>query len=108
MLGHGFELIPIGGGRCLVQSVPGELSMDDTQILQLAEGTGGCVTADSCVQKFGWEHERAERVLERLVRMERAWVDEQGHDGVNYWFPSLFLEQYNQLCGSASGLGVSS
>lgn len=43
VLGHGFELIALAGGRFLVQSVPGELSMDDARILQLAEETGGYV-----------------------------------------------------------------
>lgn len=37
VLGGGFELIPMGGGRYLVQSVPGELNMDHTRVLQLAE-----------------------------------------------------------------------
>lgn len=37
VLGNGFELIPLGSGRFLVQSVPGELNMDHTRVLQLAE-----------------------------------------------------------------------
>jgi hypothetical protein len=37
VLGSGFELIALGGGRYLVQSVPGELNMDHTRVLQLAE-----------------------------------------------------------------------
>lgn len=37
VLGNGFELIALGSGRFLVQSVPGELSMDDSRVLQLAE-----------------------------------------------------------------------
>ncbi|CAI2347886.1 unnamed protein product [Caenorhabditis sp. 36 PRJEB53466] len=37
VLGNGFELVPLGGGRFLVQSVPGELSMDHSRVLQLAE-----------------------------------------------------------------------
>lgn len=37
VLGNGFELIALGSGRFLIQSVPGELSMDDSRVLQLAE-----------------------------------------------------------------------
>lgn len=37
VLGNGFELIALGSGRFLVQSVPGELNMDDSRVLQLAE-----------------------------------------------------------------------
>jgi ESCRT-II complex subunit VPS22 len=108
VLGHGFELIAMGGGRFLVQSVPGELSMDDTRILQLAEESNGHVSVELCVDSLRWERERAERVLERLVRLERAWVDAQESNGVQYWFPSLFLEQYNQLNGAGSASGSSS
>lgn len=44
-----------------------------------------------------WDEARIERVLERLVKDGRAWVDEQATDTVHYWFPSLFLEQYSHL-----------
>ena len=36
VLGGGFAVIPVGGRR-LVQSVPGELNMDHTAVLQQAE-----------------------------------------------------------------------
>lgn len=36
VLGGGFAVIPVGKTR-LVQSVPGELTMDHTHVLQLAE-----------------------------------------------------------------------
>ena len=36
VLGNGFTVIPVGG-RYLVQSVPGELTMDHTTVLQQAE-----------------------------------------------------------------------
>jgi ESCRT-II complex subunit VPS22 len=77
VLGHGFELIAMGGGRFLVQSVPGELSMDDTKVLQLAEESSGHVSVELCIDILRWERERAERVLDRLVKLERAWVDKQ-------------------------------
>ena len=35
-MGSGFQIIPVGTKR-LVQSVPGELSMDHTAALQLAQ-----------------------------------------------------------------------
>lgn len=100
-------MIPIGGGRFLVQSVPGELSMDDTRVLQLAEESNGHVSAKHCVDALHWEQERAERVLARFVSLEHAWVDNQASDTVHYWFPSLFLEQYNQFSGATSASGSS-
>ena len=39
VLGGGFAVIPVGGRR-LVQSVPGELNMDHTAVLQQAEVGG--------------------------------------------------------------------
>ena len=40
-LGNGFTLIPLGDntGRYLVQSIPGELTLDHTTILQEAEAS---------------------------------------------------------------------
>jgi ESCRT-II complex subunit VPS22 len=35
-LGSGFQIIPVGENR-IVQSVPGELNMDHTTVLQLAQ-----------------------------------------------------------------------
>ncbi len=47
VLGSGFSVIPLDSGRFLVQSVPGEFSMDQTAVLQRAENSGGCVTLAS-------------------------------------------------------------
>ena len=41
ILGNGFSLISLDNDKYLVQSVPGGLSMDQTVILQKAEGNGG-------------------------------------------------------------------
>lgn len=98
VLGHGFELIALGGDRFLVQSVPGELSMDDARVLQLAEENGGYVSQELICDQFRWDTARTCRVLDRLVKDSRAWVDEQTGDGsMHYWFPSLFLEQQSVL-----------
>uniref|UniRef100_A0A914HGS4 Vacuolar-sorting protein SNF8 n=1 Tax=Globodera rostochiensis TaxID=31243 RepID=A0A914HGS4_GLORO len=100
VLGHGFELVSLGGDRFLIQSVPGELSMDDVRVLQLAEETGGHVSEALIVNRLRWEEQRARCVLDRLVKDGRAWVDEQEMDvGAVFWFPSLFLEQYSSLGG---------
>lgn len=36
IFGNGFTVYPIGKGRYMVQSIPGELSLDETSVLQLA------------------------------------------------------------------------
>uniref|UniRef100_A0A7E4UPF2 Vacuolar-sorting protein SNF8 n=1 Tax=Panagrellus redivivus TaxID=6233 RepID=A0A7E4UPF2_PANRE len=98
-LGHGFELIAMGGGRFLIQCVPGELSMDDARVLQLAEENNCYVTRELLLDRLCWDDSRIEVVIDRLVKDGRAWVDEQAQDSVYYYFPSLFLEQYNNVGG---------
>lgn len=87
VLGSGFSLIPVRG-TYIVQSVPGEMTLDHTVVLQQAESTG-FVTKDQLVTELGWDLHRADIALEHLVREGLAWVDEQG-DTTQYWFPGLF------------------
>ncbi|EFO98572.1 CRE-VPS-22 protein [Caenorhabditis remanei] len=103
VLGNGFELVPLGGGRFLVQSVPGELSMDHSRVLQLAEDAA-YVTKELIIDKLRWDEPRATSALEHLVKEGLAWTDEQASDTTQYWFPSLFLQQY---CHSSSSTSVS-
>nr|CAH8873774.1 unnamed protein product [Trichobilharzia regenti] len=51
-LGTGFSLISLPGGQSLVQSVPGEMSMDQTLVLGLAESSDSHVTASAVMNKF--------------------------------------------------------
>jgi ESCRT-II complex subunit VPS22 len=83
VLGSGFAVIPVGGRR-LVQSVPGELSMDHTTILQSAEvpyhcndlldllngyfvQSSGYISHSDLVQETGWETARASQALVGIV-----------------------------------------
>ncbi|NXY52875.1 SNF8 protein, partial [Callaeas wilsoni] len=61
VLGNGFGIIPVGG-TFLVQSVPAELNMDHTVVLQLAEKKG-FVTVSEIRASLKWETERAKQVL---------------------------------------------
>ncbi|EFO20346.1 hypothetical protein LOAG_08144 [Loa loa] len=101
VLGNGFELIPLGSGRFLVQSVPGELSMDDSRVLQLAEDAA-YVTKELIMDRLRWDERRTEIVLEHLVKEGIAWIDNQSTDTVQYWIPSLFLQQYSHSSSSTS------
>ncbi|XP_021095608.1 vacuolar-sorting protein SNF8 isoform X4 [Heterocephalus glaber] len=60
-LGSGFGIIPVGG-TYLIQSVPAELNMDHTVVLQLAE-KNGYVTVSEIRASLKWETERARQVL---------------------------------------------
>jgi len=103
VLGNGFELIPLGSGRFLVQSVPGELNMDHTRVLQLAEDAA-YVTKELIMDRMRWDERRVDAVLTHLVKEGLAWVDSQPSDTPQYWIPSLFLQQY---CHSGSSTSVS-
>uniref|UniRef100_A0AC34G734 Vacuolar-sorting protein SNF8 n=1 Tax=Panagrolaimus sp. ES5 TaxID=591445 RepID=A0AC34G734_9BILA len=94
-LGHGFELIAMGGGRFLIQCVPGELSMDDARVLQLAEENNCFVTRELLMDRLCWDDVRIDLVIERLMKDGRAWIDEQATDTIYYYFPSLFLALYS-------------
>lgn len=71
--------------------VLGELSMDQTAILQLAESNGGQVNVSSLRDELGWELERSNRSLDKLLSDGLAWIDNQsGQDYQLYWIPSIF------------------
>ncbi|XP_064613769.1 vacuolar-sorting protein SNF8-like [Liolophura sinensis] len=90
VLGNGFSVIPVGGSF-LVQSVPGELTMDHTTVLQQADGTG-FVTVSQLVKELNWESGRAHRAMDYMVREGLAWVDDQSPTDRQYWFPGLFTD----------------
>ncbi|KAM8947825.1 vacuolar-sorting protein SNF8 [Pelodytes ibericus] len=94
VLGSGFGIIPVGGSY-LVQSVPAELNMDHTVVLQLAEKKG-FVTVGEIKSSLNWETERAKHVLEHLLKEGLAWIDSQATGEAQYWFPALFSELYSR------------
>ncbi|KAI4479668.1 PREDICTED: vacuolar-sorting protein SNF8 [Polistes canadensis] len=91
IFGNGFTIVPIGRGKYLVQSVPGELSMDHTAVLQQASLSGNAHISRSMLEnELKWERERAQKALDHMVKEGLAWFDEQGENETLYWFPSLF------------------
>ncbi|XP_015115277.1 vacuolar-sorting protein SNF8 [Diachasma alloeum] len=91
IFGNGFSIVPIGRGKYLVQSIPGELSMDHTAVLQQASVSGNAYTSVGLLEgELKWERDRAQKALDHMMKMGLAWLDEQGEEGNLYWFPSLF------------------
>ena len=91
IFGNGFTIVPIGKGRYLVQSVPGELSMDHTAVLQQVSLSGNAYVSKLMLCKdLRWNPDRAQKALDHMVKEGLAWLDEQGEDEILYWFPSLF------------------
>ena len=61
LLGNGFAIIPVGRRR-LVQSVPGELNLDHSTVLQKAEKSS-FVSVGMMVTECGWTEMRARKIL---------------------------------------------
>uniref|UniRef100_A0A0B7AAF5 Vacuolar-sorting protein SNF8 n=1 Tax=Arion vulgaris TaxID=1028688 RepID=A0A0B7AAF5_9EUPU len=87
ILGNGFCVHKVGGSF-LVQSIPGELTLDHTVVLQQAQ-EHGFVSKSDLVKSLGWEQERAARALDFMVKEGLAWVDGYDKSEYSYWFPSL-------------------
>jgi len=92
VLGTGFSVIPLGSGRYLLQSVPGELSLDQITVLQRAEDSGGSVSSSVLLQ-MGWDQNRIDIVLEKMVSDGLVWLDSQAPQKV-YWVPSIFSSKF--------------
>lgn len=87
ILGNGFSVHKVGQDF-LVQSVPGELTLDHTVVLQQAQEQGH-VTKTGLLQTLSWEEDRATRSLDFMVKEGLAWVDDCEGRERSYWFPSL-------------------
>lgn len=100
----------------MVQSVPGELSLQETSVLTVASNQElGSVTLASLMKELKWVSRqfelngqpnggrpingyfsslrwtelRAQQAIDKIVGDGLAWVDEQDEEK-SYWFPSLF------------------
>ncbi|TPX31844.1 hypothetical protein SmJEL517_g04927 [Synchytrium microbalum] len=85
-LGNGFEVVSIGPQK-FISSVPRELNVDFTSVLGVAQTTG-FVTLDILKAELGWDMNRAQRVLDDLVKDGVCWVDTQA-PRIEYWMASF-------------------
>ncbi|XP_022190245.1 vacuolar-sorting protein SNF8 [Nilaparvata lugens] len=93
IFGNGFSIVPIGKGQYLVQSVPGELSMDHTAVLQQTASLGNANISISILEtQLNWDQERAKKALEHMIKEGLCWIDKQNTEELLYWFPSMFSE----------------
>ncbi|XP_047493278.1 vacuolar-sorting protein SNF8-like isoform X2 [Penaeus chinensis] len=89
VLGSGMEVVASGSSQ-FIYSIPGELSMDHTTLLQQAEKAGHLTVASTALS-LGWTNERAGRTLDHLLRVGVAWRDDQDRPA-SYWFPAFFQQ----------------
>ncbi|KAI5703127.1 vacuolar-sorting protein SNF8 [Diaphorina citri] len=96
IFGNGFSIIPIGQGQYLVQSIPGELSLDHSLVLQqVASKNEAHISVSVLNNELNWSTERAQHALDFMVQEGYAWIDTQSPQEHLYWFPSLFTECMN-------------
>lgn len=85
-----FTALPLGKGRYIIQSIPGELSLQETSVLTVASNEiQGMVTIEILMEKLNWTKFRSKQAIEKMISDGMVWIDTQG-DTPSYWFPSLF------------------
>lgn len=91
VFGPGFSVVPVSKGQYLVQSVPGELSMDHTAVLHAASSDDKAYVSVRILQnKLSWEAGRAQKALDYMIKQGLSWIDSQNPKEPLYWFPSMF------------------
>jgi ESCRT-II complex subunit VPS22 len=89
VLGSGFALVSVGK-RKLVQSVPRELSVDHSAVMDLAQ-TSGYVTKEMMKQNLKWDADRIQSALNQLMKDGICWIDTQATPE-QYWISSFWLQ----------------
>ncbi|XKL63263.1 hypothetical protein PGB90_005627 [Kerria lacca] len=96
IFGNGFCIIEISKGEYLVQSIPGELNMDHTAVLQLVSKQNKPYMSVSILrEQLQWDTERAKKSLNHMIKEGLAWMDLKNTTENLYWFPSMFNECIN-------------
>ncbi|KND04527.1 ESCRT-II subunit protein SNF8 [Spizellomyces punctatus DAOM BR117] len=88
-LGNGFDVVQIGS-RKLVQSVPRELNVDFSTVLNLAQVVG-FTTIREVTSKLNWDADRSQRVLDDLLKDGICWIDMQT-EPAEYWVAGFFAD----------------
>lgn len=98
ILGNGFTILPVGKNKYMVQSVPGELSMDHTAVLQLLNNINEAFVSVSILkEKLNWQEQRAQKALDHMLKEGLSWIDLQNSGENLYYFPSLFTACINSV-----------
>ncbi|KAL7446961.1 hypothetical protein ACHAXM_010704 [Skeletonema potamos] len=92
-LGSGFRTVTVG--RCvMIVSVPDELDDDHMLLLDTAQddrrGDYGVIKIQDMKTTLGWDKERCERALQKLMGKGMVWLDINNQGEKSYWFPSLW------------------
>jgi ESCRT-II complex subunit VPS22 len=89
-LGNSFKLLTMNNERLLIQSVANELNDDHVTILKFAELNNGCLTLNEVVLNLKWMEERANIVLDFMIKDGIIWIDIDSKSTVSFYFPTFF------------------
>lgn len=94
IFGNSFQVHALGKDRYIIQSIPGELSLQETKALTVASNQdNGSITKSLLIKELGWNEMRTQQAIEKLISEGLVWVDEQDENEPSYWFPSLFPDR---------------
>ena len=87
-LGSSYSIITVGS-RPYIRSVPKELNLDQSAVLEAAQLVG-YVNISMLMVNLDWPRARAQTAVDDLVGSGMLWVD--GHGVLDYWSPGFILE----------------
>lgn len=91
VFGNSFQVHSLGKNRYIIQSIPGELSLQETNALICASNQEtGSVTKTLLMKELGWNEIRTQQAIDKLISEGLVWVDQQNENEPSFWFPSLF------------------
>jgi len=94
IFGNCFQVHSLGKDRYIIQSIPGELSLQETKALTVAANqVNGSITKSLLMKELGWNELRTQQATEKLISEGLVWVDEQNENEPSFWFPSLFPDR---------------
>lgn len=98
IFGNSFQVHALGKDRYIIQSIPGELSLQETKALTVAAGQEtGSITKSLLIKELAWNEMRTQQAIDKLISEGLVWVDEQNEGEHSYWFPSLFPDRKETL-----------
>lgn len=71
----------------MIRSIPKELNTDQSTVLEAIQVLG-YVTCSMLEDNLGWEHARAETIIEDLLADSLVWIDAQTPEK-EYWSPQF-------------------
>lgn len=94
IFGNSFQVHSLGKNRYIIQSIPGELSLQETKALTVAANQEkGAITKSLLMKELGWNEMRTQQAIDKLISEGLVWIDGQAENEASYYFPSLFPDR---------------